>query len=146
MATSTSPYSTRFKLVAAAVVAVALVLIGVAFSALSNSEDDPVLTEADAKVVDNLIPRRNAQVPQQSSVGIDLAVGWSGTLVVDGTEIPEDELQVTPQIGLIEFTPGPGKAVEEYQAGQNCVTAIIWRIADGRGVADRNIPWCFQVV
>ncbi|HEY3000203.1 MAG TPA: hypothetical protein VGJ43_16590 [Acidimicrobiales bacterium] len=146
MATSTSPYSTRFKLVAAAVIAVALVLIGVAFSALSNSEDDPVLTEADAKVVDNLIPRRNAQVPQQSSVGIDLAVGWSGTLVVDGTEIPEDELQVTPQIGLIEFTPGPGKAVEEYQAGQNCVTAIIWRIADGRGVADRNIPWCFQVV
>ena len=146
MATSTSPYSTRFKLVAAAVIAVALVLIGVAFSALSNGEDDPVLTEADAKVVDNLIPRRNAQVPQQSSVGIDLAVGWSGTLVVDGTEIPEDELQVTPQIGLIEFTPGPGKAVEEYQAGQNCVTAIIWRIADGRGVADRNIPWCFQVV
>ena len=45
-----------------------------------------------------------------------------------------------------EFTPGPDKAVEELASGENCITAIIWRVSDGRGVDDRSIPWCFDVV
>ena len=53
---------------------------------------------------------------------------------------------LTPEIGLIEFTPGPDKAVEELASGENCVTAVIWRVSDGRGVDDRTIPWCFDVV
>jgi hypothetical protein len=143
---TTSPYSTRFKIVASALVAVALVLLVVAFSILSSGNKDPVLTAGEANMVENLIPRRNSQVPQQSTVGIDLATGWTGVLQVNGVEIPQDQLQVTPQIGLVEFTPGPGKEVEHYRTGQNCVTAVIWQISDGRGVADRNINWCFQVV
>lgn len=139
-------YSTRFKLAAAAVVAVAAVLVAVAVRMIDDGGDDPVLRGGDAAVVENLLPRRNAQVPQQSNVGIDLVTGWEGTLVIDGTEIPEDELQVTPEIGLIEFTPGDGRAVEELDPGRNCVSAVIWRISDGRGVDDRTIPWCFEVV
>ena len=145
MATRTSPYSTRFKIVAAAVVALAGVLFYLAFTSLGDDED-PVLSQGDSQVVENLIPRRNAQVPQQSSVGIDLVVGWSGRLVVNGTEIPDDELVITPQLGLIEFTPGPTRTVEALDSGQNCVTAVIWRLQDGRGVNDRTIPWCFEVV
>ena len=97
-------------------------------------------------MVENLIPRRDAQVPQQSNVGIDLVTGWDGVLIVNGVNIPEDQLQVTPEIGLIEFTPGEGKAVEALETGQNCVAAVVWKLADGRGVADRTIPWCFDVV
>jgi len=145
MATRTSPYSTRFKIVAAAVVALAGVLFYLAFTSLGDDED-PLLSPGDSQVVENLIPRRNAQVPQQSSVGIDLVVGWSGRLVVNGTEIPDDELVITPQLGLIEFTPGPTRTVEALDSGQNCVTAVIWRLQDGRGVNDRTIPWCFEVV
>ena len=141
-----SVYSTRFKVGAVAVLAVAIGLFAVAIRAFEGGDDDPVLQGGDAAVVENLLPRRNAQVPQQSNVGIDLVTGWEGTLVVGGTEIPEDQLQVTPEIGLIEFTPGPGQAVEELDPGQNCVSAVIWRASDGRGVDDRTIPWCFEVV
>jgi hypothetical protein len=143
---TSSVYSTRFKVGAVAVLAVAVTLFAVAIRAFEGGDDDPVLQGGDAAVVENLIPRRNAQVPQQSNVGIDLVTGWEGTLVVGGTEIPEDQLQLTPEIGLIEFTPAPGTAVEELDPGQNCVSAIIWRISDGRGVDDRTIPWCFEVV
>jgi hypothetical protein len=143
---TTSPYSTRFKLVASAVVAVAIVGLIIAFSTLNSGNKDPVLTAGNAQMVENLIPRRNSQVPQQSTVGIDLVTGWTGVLQLNGVEIPQDQLQITPQIGLIEYTPGPGKEVEEFRTGQNCVTAVIWQISDGRGVDDRNITWCFQVV
>jgi hypothetical protein len=139
-------YSRRFKLVAAAVLAVAATMLFFAVRAFDDGGDDPVLRGDDAAIVENLLPRRNAQVPQQSNVGIDLVNGWEGTLVIQGVEIPKDELQITPEIGLIEYTPGEGKTIEELEAGQNCVSAIIWRIRDGRGVADRTIPWCFEVV
>lgn len=139
-------YSTRFKIGAVAVLAVAVTLFVVAFTMFEDGGEDPVLRGGDAAVVENLIPRRDAQVPQQSSVGIDLVAGWDGTLVLGGVEIPTDQLQVTPEIGLIEYTPGEGKAVEELDAGRNCVSAVIWRVADGRGVDDRTIPWCFEVV
>jgi hypothetical protein len=141
-----SVYSTRFKIGAVVVLAVAITLLAIAVRSLSDGGDDPVLRGGDAAIVENLIPRRDAQVPQQSNVGIDLVTGWAGTLVIDGVEIPGDELQVTPEIGLIEFTPGDGKAVEALDAGQNCVSAVIWKVSDGRGVADRTIPWCFEVV
>jgi hypothetical protein len=143
---TSSPYSTRFKVGAVAVLAVAITLFGVAFLAFDSGEDDPVLEGGDDSVVERLIPRRNSQVPQQSTVGIDLVTGWDGVLVVGGVEIPAEELVRTPEIGLIEFTPGEGRTVEELASGQNCVTAIIWSLEDGRGVADRTIPWCFEVV
>jgi hypothetical protein len=142
----TSVYSTRFKLGAAAVLTVAITAFVLAFLAFQEGNEDPVLQGGNRAVVEALIPRRDAQVPQQSSVGIDLATGWEGTLFVNGVEIPLDQLTLTPEIGLIEFTPGEGRAVEELEAGQNCVSALIWRIQDGRGVADRTIPWCFDVV
>ena len=141
----TSPYSTRFKVIATLVLTLAISLLVLAALSLGDNED-PVLSADDAQVVEALIPRRDSQVPQQSNVGIDLVVGWSGTLVINGVEIPPDELVTTPEIGLIEYTPGEGKAVEQFQAGQNCVTAIIWPLAQGRGPADRQIPWCFEVV
>jgi hypothetical protein len=141
-----SIYSTRFKIGAVVVLAIAITLFGVAIRSFDDGGDDPVLSESNSAVVENLIPRRDAQVPQQSNVGIDLVTGWDGVLVVNGVIIPEDQLQVTPEIGLIEFTPGDGKAVEELEPGQNCVSAVIWKISDGRGVSDRTIPWCFDVV
>jgi hypothetical protein len=142
----TPVYSTRFKVAAVAVLAVAITLFVLAIGAFEDGGDDPVLQGGDAAVVENLIPRRDAQVPQQSNVGIDVQTGWEGTLVIGGVEIPRGQLQITPEIGLIEFTPAEGMAVEELATGQNCVSAVIWKISDGRGVADRTIPWCFDVV
>jgi hypothetical protein len=141
----TSPYSTRFKVIAVLVLTLAISLLVLAALSLGDNQDQG-LSADNAPVVDALIPAANTQVPQQSSVGIDLAVGWDGVLQINGVEVPEDELVVTPQTGLIMFTPGEGKTVQQFQTGRNCVTAIVWRIADGRGVADRPIPWCFEVV
>ena len=69
-----------------------------------------------------------------------------GTLQLNNVEIPRDQLTLTPELARIEFTPGDGKVVEQLQAGLNCVNAIVWPIAEGRGEAAREIPWCFQVV
>jgi hypothetical protein len=145
MASSTSVYSTRFKVVAALVVTLAVSAFVLAYFSAQEGGDDPVLESGNADFVETLIPQRNAQVPQQSSVGIDLASDWTGVLIVNDVEIPEDELQVTAELGLIQFTPGPGTAVEELRAGVNTVTAVVWPRAQSRAAA-QNITWNFEVV
>ncbi|HEX6419944.1 MAG TPA: hypothetical protein VFZ77_15695 [Acidimicrobiales bacterium] len=143
---SSPVYSMRFKVLAAAVVALAAGVFAAAFLSLDEGDDDPALSGGEDAVIEDLIPGRDAQVPRQSRIGIDLATGWGATLVIGGVEIPEDELDVTPELGLVEYSPGEGKTVEELQPGPNCVSAVIWRLSEGRGVADRTVPWCFEVV
>lgn len=145
MASSTSVYSTRFRVVAALIVTLAVTAFVLAYFAAQEGEDDPVLESGNADFVETLIPQRNAQVPQQSSVGIDLASDWTGVLVVNDVEIPEDQLQITPELGLIQFTPGPDTEVEELRAGVNTITAVVWPRSDTRAAA-QNITWTFEVV
>jgi hypothetical protein len=130
--TSTSPYSPRFKVIAVIVLALAIA----AFVAANQATNE---------TVEQRIPAPGSQVPQQSTVGIDLLSGWEGTLQLNDVEIPMDQLKLTPELARIEFTPGDGKVVEELQAGLNCVKAVVWPIPEGRDAA-RQIPWCFTVV
>lgn len=145
MAGPTSVYSTRFRVVAAVIVTLAVSAFVLAYFSAQEGEDDPVLESGNADFVETLIPQRNAQVPQQSSIGIDLASDWTGVLIVNDVEIPEDQLQVTAELGLIQFTPGPGTQVEELRAGVNTVTAVVWPRSATRNAA-QNITWAFEVV
>jgi hypothetical protein len=146
--TGTSPYSTRFKIVATTVFVLAVAAFVGAYLATSDEGDDDLATSGGATtgdVVEQRVPAPNSQVPQQSTIAIDLVAGWEGTLQLDNVEIPLDQLTLTPELARIEFTPGDGKVVEELRPGRNCVTAIVWPIAEGRESA-RQIPWCFEVV
>jgi hypothetical protein len=142
-----SPYSTRFRIVAAVVVAFAALVFTLAYFRFQDGTEDPIVQSGDAAdFVEDLIPRRSDQVPQQSSVGIDLIPSWTGTLEVNGTEVPADELTVTDELGLIQFAPGPGRAVEQLQTGTNTVRAIVWPRSESRETAAETVTWTFEVV
>jgi hypothetical protein len=143
----TSPYSTRYKILAVVLLVASVGAFAGAYATFSGSNEDPVLTSGGQDAfVEALIPARNSQVPQQTRVGIDLVTGWTGVLVVNGTAIPEDELEVTSELGLVQFTPSEGKVVDQLPGGQNCVTATVWPLSEGRDQGAREVSWCFQVV
>ena len=141
-----SVYSTRFRIVAAVLVAFAVAAFVLAYVTAQEGGNDPVLESGGVDFVEDFFPGRNAQVPQQSSVGIDLESDWTGTLIVNGVEIPRDQLQVTDELGLVQFTPGEGKAVEDLRTGTNTVTAVVWPRSQSRDTAAQNIVWTFEVV
>jgi hypothetical protein len=141
-----SLYSTRFRVVATLVIVAAVVAFGVAFRSCQASDDDAILESGGAdEYVEALLPARNSQVPQQESIGIDLIASWTGTLNVNGVDIPDDELQVTRELGLVQFTPGDGRAVEELRTGQNTVIATVWPRAEGPE-ASTTVAWTFDAV
>ena len=111
--------------------------------ARTNTDDPTVKAISTRPDIEQLIPRKGAQTQRQSELGIDLAPGYEAALIVDGTPIPDDQLRRIPAQNEVFFTPGEGKAIEELDAGQVCVTAVIWKSAVGRGVSDQPFQWCF---
>jgi len=105
------------------------------------------------------------RVLAQTSVFVDLAEGYTGRLVVDGTEIDTigiDELgnaQIEPgeQVALppvtiyepgnatLTFTPAAGAPIEEFGEGLHDATVIFWRIEDGPS-RSRSYSWTFNTV
>lgn len=139
------PVSWRYR----AFVAVALLVAGaalvVAVQATRTDEDRPAVVNGRADVVEHVYPRNGAEVLRQVEIGIDLAPGHEGRLVVNGEAIPEDELRLVPEQNQVFFLPGPGKALETLPSGTTCVTATVWRSAEGRGTNDVSVRWCFDV-
>ena len=100
--------------------------------------------------VDGLIPPSGTSVPRQHQVGIDLAVGYDGYLDVNGvtikntvTTVDGDGMHKTLTVGLITYQPAPGHRLSELAAGQNCVTAFVWKQQDGPST-QTPIYWCFM--
>jgi hypothetical protein len=123
---------------------VVIIIVGGAITALVFVSEDSNNDVRDA-AVEQFIPVEGNKIFQQDHVGIDLAPGYDGTLALNGVAIPDDELEKTPALNLVLFTPGPGKAVEAYSEGQNCALATFWQIKDGPGIATSR-AWCFSVL
>lgn len=105
------------------------------------------------------------QVLNQSNVFVDLADGYTGVLVIDGTEIETidiDEIAQTDiepgqQIELpavtryeqgnatLTFTPNASAPITQFVDGEHTVEVVYWRIDEGRRFA-RSYTWTFTVV
>ncbi len=129
------------RLLLAALLAVGLGLIVLAGLWASTGEPDDVVVTGD--VVDQLVPARGDEVLRQARLGIDLAPGWTGVLVINGVEIPEDQLIRSDPLNQVFYQPGEDQEVEQLDAGQNCVTAVVWQLSQSREQA-RDITWCFD--
>ncbi len=146
----------------------AAAIFAFAYSFTIGADDQPV--GVSGSPVELLLPPPGAQVLRQSTIEADLAVGWTGVLIIEGTEVPADQLNCisdcdlalcdissgaavtgqrscrdpsNPQ-GRIFYVPDDGKEIEELPTGETCVTAVIWRVAESRDNSQR-VPWCFRV-
>ena len=96
------------------------------------------------EIVEQLFPPADSEALQQVQVGIDLGNRYTGVLVVDGVEVPPDQLVRQDALNQVFFSPGDGQVVEQWGPGRNCVRAIVWPIAEGRDES-RTVDWCFEV-
>jgi hypothetical protein len=101
-------------------------------------------TEALGQIVEQLFPPADSEALQQVQVGIDLGNAFTGVLVVDGIEVPEEQLVRQEALNQVFFSPGDEQVIEQWEPGRNCVQAIVWPIVEGREES-RTIDWCFEV-
>lgn len=140
------PTSTRHKIAVVAALAIAIGAMYLAVTRTSEDSDDlPVGAASRPDVVERLIPFDGASVLRQAEMGIDLAPGYEGALIINGVEIPEAEMRLVPEQNQAFFAPGEGKVIEELPGGTTCIVAIAWRSSVGRGTQDEPFRWCFEV-
>jgi hypothetical protein len=105
------------------------------------------LTNQSAAVLGNgtiqqVIPNNNDKIPQQGEAGIRLATGYRATLAVNGTPVPQDQVDEIAAFNQFKFQPGSGKVLDAWPAGQNCVTATYFQAATGPSQSS-VYTWCF---
>jgi hypothetical protein len=137
----------RLGIVAALAVAVACLVVA------GRSGGDADGGTGTDTAIESYIPRPGGRVLRQSQIGVTLAEGYDGRITIDGVAIPEEQMvgAIDPSSpdyaalpeeqrdlgprpnnkNVVQFQPGPGKAITEYDTGSLQVTIRYWRIADG---------------
>lgn len=123
-----------------------LLLVGAAGGfvfALNSSETEVEPKFTDAAIV-KVYPGQGELELRQQRIGVELDVAYTAVLVIDGVEIPEDQLEREPALGQVFYTPGEGKETGELAPGRHCATAHLWRFDETREDA-RRFSWCFNL-
>jgi len=129
-----------------AVVAIALLVVfNLGIVLLNQSDSTPSGPAALPADIEAVSPAPNELTGLVDTVTVDLADRYSGVLVIDGVEIPEDELDRVVGIQQVSFRPGPDKAISRFRAGVNDVVVKYWngRVQD-RPAKPFSYSWQFR--
>ncbi len=131
---------TRYRAVVSLLLAlaVAVLYIGVVSSVDRKTE----ITNSQNVVA--VLPQSDSAVLRQTRIFAELKPGYTGILIVDGIEIPEDQLDRLEGINTVGFTPGAGTEIVELTPGRRCATVVYWRVEASRSNAE-SYEWCWQV-
>ncbi len=97
---------------------------------------------AEDKIIEEISPQANSSVLQQAQIVIDLVPGCDASFVINGRQIPDDQLTKVQSQGRVTFQPGAGKEFEFLQAAQNCVVATYWPLSNPDQKFHKQ--WCFN--
>jgi hypothetical protein len=131
------------RLVLGTVVIVALVLLGVGFSIVAKPEDNAVSITKSA--VEQVEPASGDLDLRQARIGADLDTGYTGVLLLDGVEIPEDQLERIDPLNQVFYTPGPEKETGALRPGRHQATVVFWPIGKTREQGTDSYTWFFNV-
>jgi hypothetical protein len=126
-----------------------------------DADTDGVTTDRDPAIVSQF-PMPGATALRQTEIGATLRPGYDGRLVINGVEIPEDQMMgaidpasVTPEelrrFGIrpnnrntVFFNPGPGKVITELPNGEVSVSVRYFKDRQDQ-TRGRTVSWTFQV-
>lgn len=117
---------------------VAINLLVVAVVVGGEEEGRPLPPE-----VESVTPAPNSTIRPQEDVGADLLDDFTGVLVIDGTEIPFDQLTIEPALGQVTFRPGEGKDILRLAPGRHSATVVYWPQIQNRQEAAKSYTWNF---
>lgn len=129
----------RWAIVAVvAIAALNLVVFGLASS--DTSPEGRTLPST----IDALTPPPGELIRLQDTVGADLRDDLTGVLLLDGVEIPEDQLERVVPLAIVSFRPGPDQDLERFEAGEHTLTVLHWEQGKPRPANPDSYSWSFR--
>jgi hypothetical protein len=112
----------RFAIVAIGLMIVASLVVFVGMEADTKSTSDP---DALPSEIVSTQPAPGTLSKPQQAVAVDLRSDLTGVLIIDGVEIPEDQLS-RPTQSSMAFQPGPEREITRFAAGTHHVVVVYW--------------------
>ncbi len=131
---------TARRVVSSVLLAVALVGFVMAF-VLHDDSPNPRLRPQAVRTVS---PEPGSLQLRQTEIFVELEPAYRGTLSVNETTIPDDQLQVIEGLNRISFTPGPDREIEELPPGRTCAE-VTYELVTAPDVEPARYRWCFNV-
>jgi hypothetical protein len=94
--------------------------------------------------VEAVSPEPGAQNLRQTTIAADLAAGYTGYLLMDGVEVPRDDLQVVDALGQVILRPTEDSDYLVLAPGPHCAT-IVYRKIGERLDQSSSYRWCFSL-
>ncbi|HXY92609.1 MAG TPA: hypothetical protein VEP49_09050 [Acidimicrobiia bacterium] len=94
--------------------------------------------------VESISPERGELTGLVDDVTIDLNDKLQGDMAIDGVQIPDDQLDTIPGLGVISFRPGPGKELTQFRQGYNTVVVHYWPLGKPRPTNPTTYSWTFR--
>jgi hypothetical protein len=144
------------RLGASLLIAGALALIVYGFASAQTGDQ---AVEINDPGIERVIPSPGSLVLRQSQVGADLAPGYRGVLVIDGNELPTDDITTTgaatsagpitgaqfdPAQNTVLYLPREGAVLPEFAPGDHHITVVYWKMDETRDQA-KQFDWTFKV-
>ena len=141
--TEREPLDRSFVLTFAALFAVAVGAVALIGYGLFGTDDREQAVPPPQ--VESYAPVDGAQVTSQITISVDLQDDHTGVLVVDGLEIPLDQIAIgADDIGILQYRPTEGSATGELQPGLHRVVVEFWPSTQSRA-ASQTFRWEFRV-
>lgn len=77
-------------------------------------------------VIVQLSPQENELVLAQSSIDVTLKPTYTAQLSIDGKPIPDDQLDVQPNVFSLTFEPTPDHDIHRFAPGTHTATVEYW--------------------
>ena len=127
-----------------AIVAVVLLAVINLFAFLLSESDTSQVESTLPVAIESITPERGEIL--QDEITVDLDNTYTGVLVIDRAEVPEDQLTRVVDLGEITFRPGKGKDIEKFSPGQHSVAVLYWPRGHERPARPKAFSWTFRAV
>lgn len=116
-------------------------LIAVGFNSMEESDVAVPITDSAVKQV---FPRGGNLDLRQADIGFQLTPEYQGRLIIDGKNIPDDQVRFQIGLNLYLFHPGPGTETGALAPGRHTATAVFWKKGEDESKSRRYV-WTFNV-
>ena len=160
---TTTRKGSRFSLMNVGMTLIAAAALGMVVLGFMSATTGDASTTINDPAVERVIPHPGDLVLRQSEVGIDLAPGYRGVLVIDGQELPTFDITANDKVApgtvlgqildtkydpgqsTLLFSPQVGSTIEAFSPGRHKITAFYWRAGVESRDQAHETTWFFSV-
>ena len=122
---------------------VVIVVLNLAIFGLDSSDTSPKGRTLPS-TIDSITPAAGELIRLQDTIGADLRDDLTGVLLLDGVEIPEDQLERVVPLAVVTFRPGTDQDLESFEAGEHTLTVLYWEQGKPRPAEPDSYSWSFR--